>query len=678
MLRKKFPLATRFYRSLEYCSRTDRLLLRFVTAIIVTTGIGQAQQQWWIDEPIRWVQTNIRETDAGLDAKRLIGRLAAMRANVLLMGMGGIAAYYPTKIQFHYTSPYLPPGQDMFGNVLRDAHAHGIRIVGRFDFSKTRQEVFKAHPEWFFRKANGEPVIYNGLYSTCINGGYYREQAMKILSEALEQYDMDGLFFNMFGNQSRDYSGREVGLCHCDACKAKYRQMFGKDLPDKPDDDYRKFMFTSSREVAAEIGKLIRARRPRAGYFNYIQEFTDGIMSESNTALDRPLPLWPYSASDNVNRARNSEPGKMSINLCMQFVDYSWRFATVPGPEIALRLWENVSNGGALTFEVNGTLDQQDRQAVETASPIFQWLAANEQYYIRQESAARVLLLGTPSKSGHIYNQNAYRGLFRLLSEEHVPFAVSDNMDWLGKRQFDLVVAADWAPAELKQYVEGGGHVLVASPHPGFAIAPVLRSFNDIKGYLRVRDHAAFPSLKDTDLLMLNGPFTEVESPTNPSLTLVPPSMIGPPEFVHIDMKDTHTPGVVFAQIGKGNAAWIPWDLGSLYYRESLPAHAGLFRDVMDRLNPNRQLRTNAHPLVEMTLMKQDGRTLLHLINLSGHSQTGYFPPVPMRDIRVRIAGAFKTAKAIRAGADLAVWFDGSYSALSIPTLSDYELVVLK
>ena len=42
-----------------------------------------------------------------------------MRANVLLIGMGGIAAYYPTEVEFHYPSPDLPPGRDMFGDVLR-------------------------------------------------------------------------------------------------------------------------------------------------------------------------------------------------------------------------------------------------------------------------------------------------------------------------------------------------------------------------------------------------------------------------------------------------------------------------------------------------------------------------------------------------------------------------------
>ena len=373
---------------------------------------------------------------------------------------------------------------------MREAHARGIRVVGRYDLSKTQKAVFDAHPEWFFRQSNGQPVIYNGLYSTCINGGYYREQAMKILAEGLERYDVDGLFFNMFGNQSSDYSGRPVGLCHCDACRRKYRELYRKEIPDAPDDDYRKFMSSSVREVAAAIGELIHRKRPHAGYFNYLQEYTDGIMSESNTALARPLPLWPYSASDRVNRARNSQPGKMSINLNMQFVDFWWRFATVPREEIALRSWQSLANGGALTLAVNGTLDQQDRQAVETARPIFRWAADHEQYFAGQSSAARVLLLGNASR------EESYRGLFRLLSEEHVPFAVSDNLDWVGKRGYDLVLTAGRAPAALRDYVTGGGKLLiVGAAEPEFEVAPVVRTETDVKGYVRVRDHRAFPSL---------------------------------------------------------------------------------------------------------------------------------------------------------------------------------------
>lgn len=638
-----------------------------------------AQEGWWMREPIRWVQNNLRQVDATLDAKRLAEQLADMRANVVLMGMGGIVSYYPTSVQYHYASPDLPAGKDMFGDVVRECHARKIRVVGRYDLSKTRKDVFDAHPEWFFRKANGEPVIYNGLYSVCINGGYYREQAIKILSEGLEKYDVDGLFFNMFGNQSRDYSGNYVGHCHCDVCKTKYRAQFGKDIPKEADDDYRKFMFTSSREIAAEIGKLIRAKRPNAGYFNYIQEYTDGIMSESNTAIARPLPLWPYTASDNVNRARNSQPTKMSVDLNMQFVDYWWRFATVPRGEIALRSWQNIAHGGALTFEMNGTFDQQDRQALETSKPIFRWVAANEQYYVKQTSAARVLLMGAPPGSGRDFHAEPYRGLFRLLTEEHIPFSVADNTEWLGKREFDLVIAADWTPAGLKQYAEQGGRVLIVSANkPEFEVAPIVKTIPDIRSYLRVRDHAAFPSLKDTDLLMLNGAFTEVRDTAKPLLTLVPPSMFGPPEFIHIDMRDTDTTALVFKQIGKGTVAWIPWNLGGMYYRHSLNSHAGLFRDVLNKLNVPRQIKTNAHPLVEMTLMRQNGKTLLHVINVSGHSSTGYFAPIPMSNIQVQVAGAFKSAKTVRMPGNLAVKASNGFTEFTIPQLTDYELIVIE
>jgi hypothetical protein len=269
--------------------------------------------------------------------------------------------------------------------------------------------------------------------------------------------------------------------------------------------------------------------------------------------------------------------------------------------------------------------------------------------------------------------------MFRLLSEEHIPFAVSDNMDWLGRRDYDVVIATDWAPAGLKQYVENGGTLLLASPNkPEFEAISAMRTVPDVKGYLRVRDHAPFPSLHSTDLLMLDGPFTELKGDGPASLTLIPPSMIGPPEFVHVDMKDTETPGIAVRQFGKGTVAWIPWNLGGLYYHLSLPAHAGLFRDVLDRLHPQRQVRTNAHPLVEMTLMHQSGRTLLHVVNLSGHSQTGYFNPVPISDIQVQVAGAFHTAKTLRTPASLSITVDKGSAEFTIPRLSDYELVVLE
>lgn len=633
--------------------------MRALAAFLMFARLVPAQDPgWWMTEPLRWVQTNLRESDSASDPHRLVTEAARFHANVLHVNMGGIVATYPTRIPFHFASRSLPPGRDFFGDVVREAHRRNIRVVGRFDFSKTRKEVFDAHPEWFFRRRDGSPVVYNGLYSTCINSVWYRRVVIEILTEALERYPVDGLFFNMFGNQSRDYSGKFVGHCHCGECRRLFREQFARDLPaDLNDTQYREFMFRSSREVAASIGRLIHAKRPAAGYFNYLDEHTDGIMSESNTAIDRPFPLWPYSASENVNRARNSQPGKMAVNLCMQFVDFPWRHATVPAAEIATRLWQNLAHGGALAFAINGTWDQPDTWAVEAARPVFEWAARHQQLLARQTSAARVVLL----QRGR---QENYRGLYRLLSEAHIPFLSASNLDWIGQRPVDLVISPDAHVAGLDRYLAGGGRLLTAAASPGST---------PVKGYLRVRDSAALPSLRGVQLLMLNGPFTALPDAASP-LTFVPESMFGPPEFIHADLRDTATPAWIRGSDGR--TLRLPFDLGAMYYRFSLPAHAALFQDAVSSLLPERQLAAEAHPLVEMTLMKQGARTLLHLVNLSGHSQTAWFDPIPLPDIRISLQGRFTQARAHRANRDLTLRYHQGRTEFTLP-LAGYELVEL-
>jgi len=647
-------------------------------------GLGAAlpaQQGWWMTQPIRWVQTNLRETDASLDARQFIGEVAGLDANALLMTMGGISALYPSQVKFHYVSPYIPKGHDTFGEVLREGHARGIRIIGRFDFSKAHKDVYDAHPEWFFKKANGEPAIYNGLYQACVNGGWYREKAIEILTEALTRYDVDGLFFNMFSNPAADYSGHPLGLCRCDNCRRLFRERFHRDIPDKPDADYQAFLHDATVTMSETIRSLIKSKRPNAALVGTSPEIGDVVYSESNTAVHRPLPLWPYSASDNVNQARNTYPHKMAVNQCMSFVDYAWRFAMVPQEEIRLRIWEDVANGGAAAINMHGTIgEQQDRTALAAARPIFRWLKDHQDYFVGQQSEARVLLLGPGSRgAGFREAEDSYRGLFRLLSEEHIPFGVADNLDWLGKRDVDLVIAPGEAPKELEQYVRTGGRLLIAtSTAPGFDMGKVVKLWKDPDGaYFRIRDKSLFPSLRDTDVAFMYGDYLQVEG--RGPLTFIPPSMYGPPEFVHVDWKDTEDPGLLLKDIGQGKAAWLPWNIGGLYYRHSSEAHARLLRDLIDHLLPvGRQLKTNAHPLVEITLMRQQNRQLLHFINLSGHSQTGYFQSVPMKDIQVRVKGGFRSARAVRGGKELAASRSGDYAEFTLPELADYELVELR
>ena len=633
--------------------------------------------RWWLTEPIRFLQTNLSERDSVVDPAALVAAVHDTGANTFLVNMGGIVAQYPTRAPFHYPSAFLPAGRDLFGDVLREAHARKIRVIGRFDLSKTQKAVYDAHPEWFFRRTNGEPAIYNGLYSTCINGDYYRRHALTILTEALERYEVDGLFFNMFGNPSADYSGVAMGPCTCDACRVRFRARTGRDVPAQADAEYRAFMADSAREVAATIADLIHAKRPQAAFLTYIADHTDGIMSESNTAVGRPLPLWPYSASDNVRRALGSEPGKVAINLSMAFVDFPWRYAHVAAPEMQLRLYQNIAHGGPPAVAVVGTMAQADRTAIAAAAPVFAWHARHEDLYVGQRNAARVLLLATGDTP-------AYRGFFRVLTEQHIPFEVATHVRGLAADpgRFDLVIVPGAMPDGVDAYVRGGGRVLVAgtSPPATLPIGRVVRT-SKTQGYWRIHDRTRLPSLAATDLLFVDGDYVELAPVDPPVLTLIPTAMFGPPEKVWSDKTETTVPGLVVAPHGKGRAAYIPWDVGGLYYRHSSPAHAALMTDVIDQLLPD----WTTAPHVGASAGRDDADDAAGPRAHAGAPGQRIGPSRhgvlrADRDARHPRGAARDGASGAgrRAGRDLPVTARGGWSAVTVPSLDAYEVLEIE
>ena len=149
---------------------------------------------------------------------------------------------------------------------------------------------------------------------------------------------------------------------------------------------------------------------------------------------------------------------------------------------------------------------------------------------------------------------------------------------------------------------------------------------------------------------------------------------------MHVDRVETEKPGLLLAERGKGRVAYVPWDVAGLYYRLSSLSHAGLMTDLIYHVLPEgRQLKLNAHPLVEITLMSQPkrGGTIVHLVNLSGHSGTAYFSPLEMRDIEVQVEGKFRQARSARLNRALPVSTGGRYTRFTLPQLSAYDGVVL-
>src|ERR1035441_1252019 len=105
-----------------------------IRSAVAGTQPAGAHKQWWMDEPVRLILVLLNENQSSIDPDKLVQQLVDMNANALLLPTGGIAAHYPTNVEFHYRSPSLPAGRDLVGEVLQRAHARGIRFMSRFEW----------------------------------------------------------------------------------------------------------------------------------------------------------------------------------------------------------------------------------------------------------------------------------------------------------------------------------------------------------------------------------------------------------------------------------------------------------------------------------------------------------------------------------------------------------------
>ncbi|MGC9395948.1 MAG: beta-galactosidase trimerization domain-containing protein, partial [Anaerolineae bacterium] len=456
---------------------------------------------WWHTKQWRLIQTNLREIDMrDIRAAQVVADLQAFRANMLMINAAGIIASYPTKLPFHFQSPFLTG--DSLLDIIEACHAADIRVFARTDFSKVRRPIYEDHPDWAYISPTGHIVDYNGDVHVCINGPYQQDYALRIIEELLSTHDFDGIFFNMGGYQTRDYSGNYYGICHCRHCTRLFEEMYGSSLPDKEDLNdtvfrtYTEFKQRTLRAHHEKVYRFIADRWPHICIANHTDFHHGFIRQESNTAIDRPLPHWQYNASDNTKWAVGSFPEMVSSNTTVDFIDFPYRHVAVSPDQQALRLVQSLANGGTLDYYLIGRLDNhEDRSGFAPIKDIFHYHAAHEEIYVDTHSLADVLLL----KAGE--NINEYRGWFRVLAENHFLFDVI-RLDTALDRPWDqykavivpeITALSDALAAKLDRFAADGG-VVIAVGQTGFRDenynsrpAPALRCLG-IEEVLRVRE----------------------------------------------------------------------------------------------------------------------------------------------------------------------------------------------
>ncbi|WP_186445582.1 alpha-amylase family protein [Paenibacillus cremeus] len=677
--------------------------------------------KWWLEKPMRLIQTNLREIDVQTDPDEFIGSLKPFAADVLLLNVGGIVANYPTELAFQYRNPLLV--NDFVGEILQRAHAEGMRVIARFDFSRLNEAIALSHPEWLYRSLEGGIVNYNGQVHTCLNGFYQQDYSIQMMTEAASRYPIDGVFINMHGYVTRDYSYNYYGICQCENCRVRFHGMFGHDsLPRKEDSsdpvyrDYETFKQVTIGELFRRRSQAVKAVNEHIAICNYTPEGTDIFRLESNTGIDRQLPEFNFSASQHVSMVMNSWEQMAVSNSAVHFVDFAMRHSAVSPHHTAARLAQDLVHGAWLDYYVIGTLgNQDDRLCMEAVKDIYTFHRDNEQYYTQLQSHADLCLI-YPDSSSYYGSIKEFQGLYRMLSEQHVLFdVVHDSV--LNEpraeallRRYKAVVLPDarnlseTACSVLDSYVQAGGKLLATGgsstcSENGTSLgayrlaslgADAIEETHPRKQgtYFRIRpqDKEKLRGFEPLDIVYLYDEFFQVRAKAGSDSLLgyIPPCMFGPPEKCYYTTV-TDIPGLIAQDYGQGRTALLPWTIGRHYEKLSSHGHSQLIAAALqDLLGHEPGIQVSASPTVKLVAhTSEDGsRLLLHFVNLSGQLGTAFHAPLPMRGIEVSanlLGRQPHSVHALKAKTALPYRLDSTGRILlELPELELFETIVVE
>jgi hypothetical protein len=638
------------------------------------------------------LQTNLREIDATMDIDRYVREVKDFGATVVLFNVGGIVANYPTELQYHYRNPHMQG--DLVGTVLDRLHQEGIRVIGRFDFSKINEKFAAEKPEWLYVSEKGQNVNYNGQVHTCVSGGYQQEYMFEILGEAVARYPLDGVFFNMIGYQRSDYSGNYHGLCQCRACQEKFRESSGMELPATRDENspaYRKYMEftrTMSDRQFHRVNAFLKAKRPDLAICTYTTAGVDIIRKESNT----PLGEGTYADTDKAKSTLLTAGERQLANCAVHFIDIPYRHAAVSPYLTIRRIWQLGVNGAWLDFYCIGPLQrQEDRTGLDMVQELYRFHAANERWLKDTRGAGEIAVVRRGGKE--------YDGLLQILCENQIAFELA-TLERSMLARYPLVIAPDAGGlsreecAALDEYVTRGGKLLLTGKIPtGLACLKSI-AFKQTRpaekgAYIRIRPEdrkrLGRSDIEKLDLVFLQGPFHvyEMGGSVDGLLRLIPADMFGPPEKCYYRSVSEH-PALLLAKHGQGTVACFPWDIGSHYEQQCHQGHASLVMGAIDSLlGLDRRLRVEASPLVEAThRIDNDGACeWVALFNHSGQQGKALHPPLPVSGIRIslRPQRPVKSVRLLRKGSTLAFTLEGDGRiSVVIPQLDHYEIALFQ
>lgn len=659
-------------------------------------------------------QTNLREIDAALNVERVLDHIQAHGADVWLLNAGGILSFYPTDLPFQTRNPWLAerPSGDLVGDAVSAAHARGMHLLARMDFSKVTARIAAEHPDWCFVSPTGQSQTYSDLVSVCPSGQYYQEKTFAVLDEIIDRYAVDGFFFNWFGFNEVDYSKVYNGVCHCVSCLRAFQASTGLSrLPDGPDSEnyvaWRTFAAEAIANLTARLRRHIAARRPGAFLLG---RTADVIFHEANNALGREL--WHHATSEEVSAQRAYRPDVPVLVNAVSFMDMPYRMAGEQPEHFAQYFVQTLSRGGNPSTYIMGTPGQIPYPCLPIAAEITRFHKRWRHVYDGMRPSARTGLVRPIQLErravDHAYATSEYRGLYSALQQTHVPFDVVPQghltemkvngslsryavllLPDLGEMPADMVETLDAFVATGGRLLATGSSAMTQDGTVQLAsLAAKHRLAATTKADLLWSTYVAPAGAVNADANAYAGPIAPIYGAyhycawrpgAQHQLRMLARAPFGPPEkaYGHFQIEQ---PGYVLWRHGRGRSATIPWTIGRAFHDLGLTVERDLVLAIVhDLLAGEEPLSAELPEQVEVTAHTNGERTIVHLLNFSGAQRKNFGPPLPVRGgvLRLSRASPHAVARALVSDAACTVTPEGDGIKIALPEIGLFEVIVI-
>jgi hypothetical protein len=724
-------------------SRREFLALSAAGAVLAPSGrVLGAEGAPWYATMRRCGQLNFNERDPlALDVDAWADYWASLKVDAVLLGGGGIVAFYPTEVPHHRRSEFLG-SRDLFGELASAVRRRGPRVVARMDCNYAYEEALRARPEWFERNRDGSPRRHGEstwLFKTCMFSPYFTEQMPAIYREMNRLYAPDAFFTNGWPSTGN------LTVCHCESCQKVYREKVGGVPPETTDATsafYRKYYAVYMDRVMEVWSLWDGVARERKADSVYVGNLGGGIrvvkdvwrigrgagwFNADHQGRAGDTPIWDCAQQGRV--AQSVMKGRAITNVTGSYSNSRpvWRHVAKPAAEATLWMAQTTASGMVPWFHWLGGAPEDNRWR-EVGRAFFQWLAAHEAHFRNRRSVADLAVLFPQStiafyRSGE--GPGSWRGAERAQATEYLQGLYYALLE--GRFLFDFVHEKDLGPATMgkyrallipnaallddeacrliRAYAASGGSVLAtfetsrydewgeARPEPALAElfgatpagAPVGPTANS---YMRLeRPHPAVGGFEGTALLP--GPESRLPIRARAAgpavLTVVPNYPAFPPEMVFPRTPRTDEPAAVFRETGGARVAYFAGDVDRTFWRSGNPDLGQLLVNTVRWLlgDAPRPVTIEGEGVVEAFAWETEPGHALHILNYTNPHMTRafirrFFPIGPLRvAFEVPAGRRIARVEALRGGGVLRFQQEGRTVRFEVPTVADYEVVAL-